>query len=314
MKNKINITYINVDYLSTHNAIPFTLSKHITKEKEVISWNTAPKFFPEEMKAAPIRIKYLMDNAKTVGLDDMAMPDQPKGEKLVEECHELTYDELSEFFESDTYKNQGTIWNVDKNYTSIFMTKETHDKIKEKYNRSVSLVYPVADCAVVRYYDKEKEVIGLTHSDGYYTGQNVVQHMTDYMKEHFNSNIDDIEVFVGAFANDKWTYDKIPDWAVNKDENGEFVSYRGEWEKYIEKKADNEYEIHYGDYLYKQIVESGINKDKISFDPNNTLFNKEYFSNARTFKTQEKEGRNLVGITFDNEIVNKEKDTEIKLR
>ena len=177
-----DITDINQEYLHTHSAIPFTLNRFIKKGKEVYSWNTASRFFPEEMKDAPIRIKYLMDNLKEVGLDDIAMPDQPKDDKLVEKCHEITFDEFCEYYDSDTYKNQGTIWNIEKNYTAIFMTKETHDKIKEKYNRSVSLVYPAADCAVVRYYDNKKEVIGLTHSDGYYTGRNIVNDMTKYMQ------------------------------------------------------------------------------------------------------------------------------------
>ena len=315
MQNIINITDINQEYLHTHSAIPFTLNRFIKKGKEVYSWNTASRFFPEEMKDAPIRIKYLMDNLKEVGLDDIAMPDQPKDDKLVEKCHEITFDEFCKYYESDEYKSQGTIWNIEKNYTAIFMTKETHDKIKEKYNRSVSLVYPAADCAVVRYYDNKKEVIGLTHSDGYYTGRNIVNDMTKYMKEHFNSNLNDIKVFVGASSRDNWIYEgNRPDWAINKDENGNFISYIGDWEKYIDELPDNKYEIHYGDYLYSQLIESGINEKNISYDPNNTLFNKDYYSNSRNKKLNEKNGRNLMGITFDKEIVNKVEDTEIKLR
>lgn len=311
MKNEINITNINVEYLSEHSAIPFTLNKYIKKGQEVYSWSTTSSFFPENMKDAQLRIKYLMDNVKTVGLDDLAMPDQPKEDNI---CHELTFKEISDFFESKEYKAQGTIWNVNKPYTAIFMTKETHDKILEKYKRSVSLVYPAADCAIVRYYDKEKEVIGLTHSDGYFTGQNIVKDMTNYMKNHFNSTIDDIEVYIGAFAKENWIYDKVPNWAINKDEKGNIITYRGEWEKYIAKISDNKYEINYGDYLYDQIIKSGINKKNLSFDPNNTLFSIDYFSNARSKQNNEREGRNLIGITFDKEILNKLEDTEIKLK
>lgn len=312
MKNSINITDINVEYLSTHSAIPFTLNKYIEKGKQVYTWNTKELYYPDDMKQRSIRFNYFKDNLKTVGLDEVVMPDQPRSENI---CHELTFEELSEYFESDQYKEDGTIWDIRKSATAIFMTKETHDKIKEKYNRSISLVYPVADCASVRYYDKEKEIIGITHSDGYFTGQDIVGDMTKYMQEHFNSELSDIRVFVGAFARDNWIYDnKLPDWAINKDENGNFISYRGEWEKYIKELPNKRYEIHYGDYLYNQIVKSGISKNNVSFDPNNTLFNKEYFSNSRSKRSDEKLGMNLVGITFDKEIVNKVDNTEIKLR
>ncbi|MBR6949292.1 MAG: laccase domain-containing protein [Bacilli bacterium] len=314
MKNTINIVDINIDYLRTHSAIPFTLNKFIKKDQEVYSWSATERFYPEEMQGdnnKQLRIDYFMNNVKTVGLDELVMADQPKGDNI---CHELTFEELSSYFDSDKYKKEGTIWNIEKKYTALFMTKETHDKIKEKYNRSVSLVFPVADCAAVRYYDKEKEVVGLVHSDGYFTGQNIANDMTKFMNDHFHSNTNDIEVFVGAFANDNWIYDKKPVWAINKDKDGNFLSYRGEWDKYIDEISDNRYEIHYGDYLYNQIVNSGIDKKKLFFDPNNTIFNKNYFSNSRAKTTNEKEGRNLVGITFDKEIVNKVENTEIKLR
>lgn len=319
MKNEINNLRINEEYLNSHRAIPFTLSKKL-KGVEVHTWNTNQAFFPEEMKNkkegevvinnSPIRMKYFMDNVKEVGLDDLAMPDQPKGEKLVEDCHEITFEEFVEYYESDTAKKQGTIWNVDKNYTAIFMTKDTFDKIQEKYHRSISLVFPAADCAVVRYYDKDKEIIGLTHSDGWYTGENIVGKMTEYMKEHFQSDIEKLEVYVGAFAKEDWEYTGLPNFAVNKDEEGNILSYHGDWSDYIESIGDNKYKLHYGDMLYNQLVQSGILKDNIYFSPENTLFNKEYFSHSRSVVEQEKEGRNLFGITFDKEkVVDNSKET-----
>lgn len=301
---------INSDYLLTHCAVPFTLNKKTSKDKskDIYSWNTASRFYPDEMKDGEIRLRYLRDNLESVGLDDVAMPDQPQGDKLVEDCHEITFEEFCSYYDSDRVKKDETIWNIEKNYTSIFMTKETFDRIKEKYGRKVALVYPAADCAVVRYYDRKKEVVGLTHSNGYYTGLNEVGNMTKYMLSHFGSSLEDIEVFVGAHAREDWEYTGIPIFAVIKDEEGNIISYRGNWDEYIEALGDNRYLLHYGDMLFDQLVESGIDKDNIYFSPENTLFNKDYFSHARSVIEGEKEGRNLFGITFDPEDVVEDKN------
>lgn len=310
---------IDKDYLAEHSALVFTCNKKSPKgDGTVHSWNTAPRFFPEDMKAAPIRIKYLMDNAKAVGLDDLAMPDQPKEDKLIEECHEITFEEFEEYYQSNIAQEQGTIWNVEKNYLAIFMTKETHDKIKEKYGRSVSLVYPAADCAVVRFYDKDKEVIGLTHSDANYTATNLIGKMADYMEEHFASDRANIEAYVGAFANEGWEYTGYPNFAATKDENGNIISYNSEWSGFIEKKQgeDDKYLIHYGEKINDQLKRAGIKEENIYFDDKNTLFDKSFFSHVRSVQEGEKEGRNLYGITFDKDNVldAKEETDAVRIR
>lgn len=308
MKVFVKSLEINEEYLNSHDAIPFSLNKKTTGEY-IYSWNIAPRFFPDDMKDSPIRIKYLMDNTKKVGLDDLVMPDQETGNKLIEECHEITYDEFKEYYDSDIYKKQGTIWNVDKFYNSIFMTKDTYDRVKSEIGRSVALVFPAADCAVVRFYDPKKNIIGLTHSDAIHTTRGIIYKSVEYMVEHFESKEEDIEVYVGAFAKDGWTYDKMPDFALNN----------SEWDGYIEEK-DNKYLIHYGDKIYDQICLSGVSMDKIYFDPDNTLFNDDYFSNSRSYNSRVdgvstyREGRNMMGITFDKDkVVDKSEDEHIVL-
>ena len=310
MQRDVKKLEVNSDYLLTHRAVPFTLNKKTSKDKskDIYSWNTVLRFYPDDMQEREITLRYLMDNLESVGLDDVAMPDQPTGDKLVEDCHEITFEEFCSYFDSDLAKKEGTIWNISKNYTSIFMTKDTFDKIKEKYGRSVSLVYPAADCAVVRYYDSKKEVVGLTHSNGYYTGLNEVGNMTKYMISHFGSSLEDIEVFVGAHAREDWEYTGIPKIATNRDDEGNIISYIGNWDEYIEPLGDNRYLLHYGDMLYDQLVESGISEGNIYFSPDNTLFNKDYYSHARSVNEGEKEGRNLFGITFDPEDVIEDKN------
>ena len=81
-----------------------------------------------------------------------------------------------------------------------------------------------------------------------------------------------------------------------------------EWKGYIEE-VDGEFVIHYGDKIYDQLVASGINMEHVYFAPNNTLFDDDYFSNARSYHSRVdgvptyREGRNLMGITFDKDRV-----------
>lgn len=313
MKNVIKNLKVNEEYFKTHSAVPFTLNKKTSySKKEIYSWNTVASFFPKEMDTKETRLKYLMNNIKHVGLDDLAMPDQPKDDRLIEDCHEITLDEYLSYYKQDKAKQENTIWNIEKNYTAIFMTKETNDQLRKQLGRSVSLVYPAADCAIVRYYDKKKNVIGLTHSDGWFTGENIVGKMTNYMKNHFHSNIEDIEVYVGAFAHSDWIYNGLPSFVGTKLEDGT-IKYRGEWEAYIEKLDQDKIKINYGDLLYKQVIDSGISKNNLFFSKENTLFDKDYYSHSRSINTKEKEGRNLFGISFDveNIINHKEKNGTI---
>ena len=153
------------------------------------------------------------------------------------------------------------------------MTRETHFRIAEDYGRSISLVYPAADCAIVRMYDKEKDVIGLTHSDIVHTSNNIIGDMVEYMKSHFNSNP---EI----------------------------------WNGYIEKIDDTHYNVQYGNRIYNQLVESGLLEDNIYFDSDNTIKDDSYFSNNRFKLLKERDGRNLFGITFDSLPVYERQDND----
>lgn len=287
MKKTNDLKY-NEEMLESLGVIPFTLRKDSLNDTYIISWTTSPRFFGEDMKESTKRVNYVFGNAKKVGLDEMVMPDQPKDG---ETCHEITYEEVEEAYKTDKAHTEGTLWNVEKNYDAVFMTRETHFKVMEDYGRSMSLVYPAADCAVIRMYDKNKDVIGLTHSDIAHTTKNIIGDMVQYMEEHFGSNPEDIMVFVGAFAKEGMIWDKYPPFA---EQNPEI------WSKYIEKVDDNHYNILYGDKIYDQIVESGLSNENVFFDPDNTVKDENYFSNNRFKLLNERDGRNLFGITFDS--------------
>ena len=288
MNRKVNNLKYDLYKLENLGVIPFTLRKDSLIDEEVISWTTSPRFYSDDMKDLTKRINYVFENAKKAGLDEMVMPDQGKDK---ENCHEITYDEIYEYYKSDIAHKNGTIWNIDKNYNSVFMTRETHFRVLEDFGRSISLVYPAADCAIVRIYDKKKDVIGITHSDINFTTKNIVKDMIEFMKEKFNSNLEDIEVYVGAFAKTGMIWDKYPLFAEE---------HKEEWGKYIEKIDDNHYNVLYGDKLYDQLLECGLSSDNIYFDNDNTVENNKYFSNNRFKLLGDREGRNLFGITFDS--------------
>jgi hypothetical protein len=232
--------------------------------------------------------RYVLDNAKKAGVDEIMMPDQPKdGEK----CHEITYEEVINYYKSSIAHRDNSIWNEIQKCDSLFMTRETHYEVLESTGRSISLVFPSADCAIVRMYDKKKDVIGITHSGIPHTTKNVIKDMVEYMKDHFKSNPEDIVVLVGAFALDGMIWDKYPPFA---EENPEI------WKDYIKKIDDTHYDIKFGDKIYDQLIETGLSKENIYFDKDNTVTNEDYFSNNRIRLQGDRLGRNLFGISFDS--------------
>ena len=274
------------EMLETLGVTPFTLRKD-TLDDNIHTWTTVKRFFPEEMKDQKQIMTYVFGNLEKVGLDEIIAPDQPKGGEV---CHELTYEEILNDYKTPIAHEDGTQWLVPKNYDSIFLTRETHYQVMEDMGRNISLVFSAADCAIVRMYDKEKDVIGLTHSDLKHTSTNIVGSMVNYMEEHFGSKKENIMVFVGAFAHEGMIWDKVPPY---------LEEYPEVWIGYIEKIDESHYEILFGNKLYDQIVESGISKENIYFDPDNTIKNDKYFSNNRDKHTNSQQGRSMFGITFD---------------
>lgn len=278
----------NEEMLESLGATPFTLKKDSLDDgKDVYAWTTVKRYFPEDMREHKTIMNYFFGNLKKVGIDEAIAPDQLENGEI---CHELTYEEVLRDYKTAIAHRDGSQWLVVKDYHSVFLTRQTHFEVMQDMGRSLSLTFPAADCAIIRMYDKEKDVIGLTHSDLNHTSTNIIGSMVDYMKEHFGSDTKDIMVFVGAFAKEGMIWDKYPPCAEKNPEA---------WEGYIKPLENNNYEIMYGNKIYDQIIESGVLKDNIYFDPDNTLKDTSYYSNSRDKRQGTKEGRNLIGITFD---------------
>ena len=288
MEDKIKDLKYDKEMLESLGVVPFTLKKDsLNEDEDIYSWTTIGRHYPEEIREHKKIINYVFGNLKKVGLDEMIAPDQPVGG---EACHELTYEEILNDYKTAIAHDDGTQWLVPKNYDSIFLTRATHFSVMEDMGRNISLTFPAADCAIVRMYDKEKDAIGITHSDLEHTSKNVIGSMVKYMEEHFGSKPENIMVFVGAFAKEGMIWDKVP---PCQEKNPEA------WEGYIDKIDDSHYEILYGKKIYDQLKESGLIHNNIYFDKDNTITDNSYYSHNRFKRLGDKEGRNLFGITFD---------------
>ncbi len=294
--------------LETLGVIPFTLKKDSLTDKYVYTWNTVKNYYPEHLRSTSYVTKELIENVKKVGIDEIMMPDQP--EEPVEVCHELTYKEILQHYKGMIAHTQGSIWNEIQNYDALFMTRETHFNVVESTGRSVALVFPAADCAVIRMYDKKNDVIGISHSGILHTTKNVIGSMAEYMRDHFHSNMDDVIVFVSAFANEGMIWDKVPPYA---EKNPEI------WGDYVVKLDDGNYMVKYGDKIYDQLIESGLLEKNIYFNKDNTIKDTTYFSNTRikSKENPDRAGRNMFGISFDSLPIYEENETpkvNIKLK
>lgn len=287
-ENRREIEY-GLEELESLGVIPFTLRKDSISDEYVVTWNTIKEYYPEHMRNTDLVTKILVENTHKAGIGEIIMPDQPA--EPIEVCHELTYKEILQHYRGRLAHTQGTIWNEIQNYDALFMTRETHCDVLDSTGRSIALVFPAADCAVIRMYDPKKDVIGITHSGVEHTTKNVIGSMSKYFQEHFNSNLNDVIVFVAAFASGGMVWDRVPPYAIEHPE---------EWQDYVVKIEEGKYLVKYGEKIYDQLIESGLSKDNVYFDSDDTIQNNSYFSNTRFKRKEDNAGRNMFGISFDS--------------
>ena len=92
------------------------------------------------------------------------MPDQP-GPNQPFKFKEITYEDVKRWLRSSTTKTEGSFWNYIKPYSAIFIRKETRDRVLKDFGMDISLLFPAADCAVIRFYCEDGEIMGITHAD-----------------------------------------------------------------------------------------------------------------------------------------------------
>ena len=281
-----------------------------------IPWTTMKRMFPKSMEDPMARLNCFHDRVRPLGLDEPIMPDQKDPDLNEIVIHEITAEEIDEQYEKDLAKEQGSIWNVDKPYSAIFMTKETHDKVEKKHHKNVSLVEAVADCVHIKLVSEDYSVIATIHSSAQFSTHDLISKSMDFAYDHFGIPEDKWIVIVGAYASSNWYYDDIPRFATlldepYEDEDGKWHQNQvlkdgkpiilPEWKDYLhfsEKDGEKLVEIDYKKKTEDQVEECGFDKMKVIYNGDCTITNPNYYSNARRFITHEQEGRNLSGIAF----------------
>ena len=154
----------------------------------------------------------------------------------------------------------------------------------------VVIGHPVADCPVVMMVDQKQKIAIVGHCSGPLIDEKLPTLIVEALESKYDSKVDDIFTYVSACAGDSWTYDSIPNWATDE----------AIWDNYIVyNQEEGLYHINLRGALLDQFVSSGLDKDNISFNPDDTITDKRYYSNAMKDIDSSRLGRHFAGLCFD---------------
>ena len=145
----------------------------------------------------------------------------------------------------------------------------------------------MADCPILIVEDRAKEVTALSHCGASYINRKLPIDTVQALIKEFNSNIDDLHVYVGSCAKkENYIYDKYPFWATDEEV----------WKDFIIKKEDG-FHIDMNGAIRKQLENIGINH--IEESPVDTIIDSRYYSHrASSMGRKEKLGQNFVGFYY----------------
>lgn len=160
----------------------------------------------------------------------------------------------------------------------------------------VALAHPVADCPVVFAYDNRKNVISMAHCGGEYIDRELPGQIIDSLREEFDSNPQDISVYVGPHAHEEsFTYDCFP----------KFIENESLWEGCL-TEVNGLIHINMSKAILKQLAQRGVSLDSTYVSVLDTITNPNLFSNNRARFDQEKAGRFYTGCFYGEDIVGKQ--------
>jgi YfiH family protein len=162
-------------------------------------------------------------------------------------------------------------------YAEAFITKE----------KNLALLLMTADCLPVAFYDPIQEVIALAHLGWKPTNRNLISKVIAKMTLGFHSHPKDIHVSIGpAIHKDSYIFEE----AVQKK--------MPEWAPFLEEIPDGKIKIDLIGFNKEALLNSGIVKEHIFVDPNDTFVSNGYFSHYRSVRTGEPEGRFLTALAL----------------
>lgn len=128
------------------------------------------------------------------------------------------------------------------------------------------LTITVADCLPIYFYDKNKNVVAIAHAGWRGVVSNIVESVVYQFKNHYNSDINDIEVFIGPHIKD--CHFEIKDDATSQFKKSDLII------------RDNKIYINLSQIIKSQLNDLGINSIEVGDDCTYCLPNK-YFSYRR---------------------------------
>lgn len=308
------------------NVLPFVFNRKTPGGD--YAWTTVPRMLDSSLDTPLKRLNYFHNKVRSLGLDEPIMADQPDPDIEWALVHEITADEIDNQYSQERAKEEGSIWNIDKPYSAIFMTKDTHDRVLRDKNKDLCIVDPIADCVDIRLYNKENGIIGTVHSSAIFSTHDLILKSMDFAKNHFGISADNWIAVVGPYASSNWYYyDNIPRFATlveayfdeNAGEKGKWKTRQilrdgkpiilPEWKDYLYITEEDGRKVIRIDYRKKtedQIRESGLLAENVVYSADCTIDDESYYSNARRRITGEREGRNLMGIAFTHSPKGKE--------
>ena len=138
------------------------------------------------------------------------------------------------------------------------------------------------DCIALSIYDKRKDVLMLCHLGWHSVKNNLHIIAINYLKEKYNSNVEDLIVELGPSIK-KDSY--IMDCPIQLGDDA--------WIKYIEKIDDKNYKVDLNSYVVDGLKNMSIKDIKVS--EIDTYSNNNYYSNYEENKFNLDKGRFIVG-------------------
>ena len=156
----------------------------------------------------------------------------------------------------------------------VMVIKDPQQKIESKFDALITnnsdclLTTTTADCPSIYFYDSQKKVIALAHAGWRGIIQGIIENTILSFKDNYNSNSEDIEVFVSPYI-------RSCHFEIKEDIIDNFLE-----EDLI--KRDGKIYIDLGEVIRKKLLKQGIRDDNISISKDCTYcLNDKYFSFRR---------------------------------
>lgn len=180
------------------------------------------------------------------------------------------------------------VLDINKNSLDAWYEKlEADILILPQNDKKIALAHQMADCPIIIAEDRKLGVTALSHCGAMYINRYLPQQTIEALKKEYNSNIEDIYVYIGSCAKKgSYIYKTYPKWATNKEV----------WKEAIYKRKDV-YHIDMIKAIQNQLKKVGIKHLKVS--KIDTITNQKYYSHAGYVCGSRKEyGQNIVGFFY----------------